>query len=168
MSSPEYGGAPAPLSDADQRTWSTLVHLGGLFLSFWSALIGYLVLKDRGEFVREETREALNFQITVVLARLVATLFLTAGFLLVFAGIALEMAATPAEFGWTSYDVPVDTTFIIGPPTGLLVITVLVFGVGYLMLLALGIADLVFCIAAAVATSKGTAYRYPFAIRFVR
>jgi hypothetical protein len=59
------GFAPAaPLSPSDERLWSTLIHVGGIFFGFIPALIGYLVLKDRSTFAREHTRTALNFQIT--------------------------------------------------------------------------------------------------------
>ena len=39
--------------------------------SFFPALIGYLVLKDRGPFVRAHTATALNFQITIFIAYVV-------------------------------------------------------------------------------------------------
>ena len=66
---------PAPLSPDDQRLWATLVHVGGLVIGFWASLIGYLVLKDRGDFVRQHARTALNFHITMLIA-------LAAGFIL--------------------------------------------------------------------------------------
>ena len=53
-----------PLSPSDEKLWSMLIHLGGILFGFLPALIGYLVLKDRGPFVREHTRQALNFQIS--------------------------------------------------------------------------------------------------------
>jgi uncharacterized Tic20 family protein len=56
-----------PLTPQDQRLWSTLIHLGGIIFSFLPALIGYLVLKDRGDFVRDHTRVALNFQISLAI-----------------------------------------------------------------------------------------------------
>lgn len=68
---PPYGGGSSvsqPLSPADEKLWATLVHIGGIFFSFLPALIGFLVLKDRGPFVRAHTATALNFQITVAIA----------------------------------------------------------------------------------------------------
>lgn len=53
-----------PLSPSDERLYSTLIHVGGIFFSFIPSLIGYLVLKDRSAFVRDNSRNALNFQIT--------------------------------------------------------------------------------------------------------
>lgn len=64
--------ANTQLSPADEKLWATLVHVGGIFFGFIPALIGYLVLKDRGPFVREHTKTALNFQISLVIYEIVA------------------------------------------------------------------------------------------------
>jgi hypothetical protein len=65
--------APAqPLSPSDERLWATLIHIGGIIIGFISPLIGYLVLKDRSAFVGENSKNALNFQITVAIAFAVA------------------------------------------------------------------------------------------------
>ena len=61
--------APQPLSQSDERLWATLIHVGGIIIGFISPLIGYLVLKDRSSFVREHSRTALNFQITMAAAQ---------------------------------------------------------------------------------------------------
>ncbi|MFF1879034.1 DUF4870 domain-containing protein [Leifsonia sp. NPDC058230] len=66
-----YGGSSQQLSPADEKLWATLVHVGGILFGFLPALIGYLVLKDRGPFVREHTATALNFQITLAIAYVV-------------------------------------------------------------------------------------------------
>jgi len=42
------------------------------------------------------------------------------------------------------------------------------FGLGVLLLLAVGVVDLVFIIIAAMKANEGQAYRYPFAIRFIK
>ncbi|MDI2097931.1 DUF4870 domain-containing protein [Ruicaihuangia caeni] len=65
-----YPAAPqpaAPLTESEDRQWASFAHLGGI-LSFLPALIIYLVFKDRGAFTRQESKEALNFQITLVIA----------------------------------------------------------------------------------------------------
>src|SRR3954468_4123108 len=63
------GYAPvAAMSPEDQRLWSTLTHIGGIFFGFLVPLITYLVLKDRGAFVAEHTKTALNFQLTMLIA----------------------------------------------------------------------------------------------------
>ena len=73
-----------PLSASDEKLWATLVHLGGIFFGFLPALIGYVIFKDRGPLVREHTATALNFQITLLIAYLIATatLIILIGFLI--------------------------------------------------------------------------------------
>jgi uncharacterized Tic20 family protein len=75
----------APLSAADDKLWASLAHFGGV-LGILPSLIIFLVLKDRGPFVRQESREALNWQITftigmialsIVVGVLQALLYLT-------------------------------------------------------------------------------------------
>jgi uncharacterized Tic20 family protein len=60
------------MSDPDQRMWATLAHLSGLVLSIVGPLVIYLLMKDRGRFVRSQALEALNFQITVLIALMVS------------------------------------------------------------------------------------------------
>jgi len=74
--------AQTPMSPGDEKLWSMLVHLGGIFFNFLPAVIGYVVLKDRGPFIRAHTATALNFQLTLLIAYLV-------GFVLSFVGIGL-------------------------------------------------------------------------------
>ena len=58
---------PQPLSPSDEKMWSTLTHVAGIFVPLVAALIAYLVLKDRGPFVRAHTATALNFHISLVI-----------------------------------------------------------------------------------------------------
>ena len=81
-----YGGAAPQLSPADEKLWATLVHVGGILFNWIPALIGYLVLKDRGPFVRAHTATALNFQITLFIAYVV-------GWILSIVGIGLLIVA---------------------------------------------------------------------------
>ncbi|MFF2369056.1 DUF4870 domain-containing protein [Agromyces sp. NPDC058110] len=76
-----------PLSPNDEKLWATLVHIGGIFFGFIPALIGYLVLKDKGPFVRAHTATALNFQITMTIAAIVSSILW-----LVVIGIFLSIA----------------------------------------------------------------------------
>jgi uncharacterized Tic20 family protein len=79
---------PSPLSPGDEKLWATLIHIGGILFGFIPALIGYLVLKDRGPFIREHTAAALNFQITMTIAFVVAALLW-----LVLIGVLISIAA---------------------------------------------------------------------------
>ena len=94
--SPPYGGGAQPsqpLNPADEKLWATLIHVGGIFFNFIPALIGYLVLKDRGPFIRAHSATALNFQLTMLIAQVVS------GFLwLLFIGMFLTLAVSIVTF----------------------------------------------------------------------
>ncbi|WP_250445499.1 DUF4870 domain-containing protein [Actinotalea sp. C106] len=112
-------GAQPLLSDSDQRLWATLSHVGGILFGFVPPLVIWLIFKERGRFVEEQAKEALNWQITLAIA------------------------------------------YVIGWVTSVILI-------GILILVAAGLAALIFGILAAVAANKGEAYRYPFALRLVK
>lgn len=103
----------------DDCNIAMLAHLLGIFTGFVGALIIWLLKKDDSAFINEEAREALNFQITMTIAYLVASVLM-------------------------------------------------VILIGMLLLPILYVANIVFCILGAVATSKGQSYRYPFAVRLVQ
>ena len=67
---PRPYGAPAPMSPEDQRLWATLGHISGAVFHLIGPLVVYLIVKDRGPYVRTQTAEALNFWITVDIALL--------------------------------------------------------------------------------------------------
>jgi hypothetical protein len=96
-----------------------LCHLLAIFTSFLGPLIVWLIKKDEHSFVDEQGKEALNFQITALIA------YLASGLL----------------------------TFVC---------------IGALLLPAVAIVDLIFCIMACIATNKGEHYRYPISLRIVK
>jgi uncharacterized Tic20 family protein len=112
-SPPPYGGgsAPASMSASDEKLWATLVHLGGLFFGFLAPLVGYLVLKDRGPFVRAHTATALNFQLTLLIAYAVGGILsiVIVGLFIIMAAYVLNIvfciiAAVKANRGeWYTY-----------------------------------------------------------------
>jgi uncharacterized protein len=110
--------AVQPLNPSDERLWSTLIHVGGIFLGFWPALIGFLVLKDRGPFVREHTKAALNFQITALIANLISallTLVIIGIFMLIAVSIVVIVFSIIAAIAANSgqyYKYPVSIEFI--------------------------------------------------------
>ena len=57
---------------ANDKNIAVLTHLGGIFFGFIPALIVWLLKKDDSPFVGEQAREALNFQITVLIAYVAA------------------------------------------------------------------------------------------------
>ena len=98
-----------------------LAHILGIFTGFIGSLVIWLINKDNPEksFVTDQAKEALNFQITLIIAY-----------------------------------------FISGILTLVLI--------GFLLMAAIGIANLVLCIMAAMKANNGEAYRYPFALRLIK
>ena len=94
---PPYSYAPPPpLNPGDQRLWATLIHVGGIFFGILPSLIGYLVTKDRGDFIRQHTRAALNFHITLILAYVACAVL---AFILVGVFLALVVEVLAIVFG---------------------------------------------------------------------
>ncbi len=110
--------APAQMSPADEKLWATLIHIGGILFGFLPALIGYIVLKDRGPFIRAHAQTALNFQITLMIAYVVGGILtvVLVGFLVLFAawllaivfGIMAALAANRGEY----YTYPLTIRFV--------------------------------------------------------
>jgi uncharacterized Tic20 family protein len=107
-----------PAVSQDDKNLGLLAHLLGLLTGFVGPLILWLVKKD-SPFVEDQAKEALNFQITVIIA------YAASGVL------ALAL-------------------------------------IGFALMGVVGIVDLIFCIMATIAASKGERYRYPFALRLVK
>ena len=76
--------------DRDERNWGLIAHLSALsgfiipFGSIVGPLVVYLTKRDESAFVEDQAREALNFQITIMLASIVAAISMIAliGFVL--------------------------------------------------------------------------------------
>jgi uncharacterized Tic20 family protein len=102
----------------DEKNIATITHLGGILFSFIPALIVFLLKKDDSEFIRLQAREALNFQITLLLAQFVAYVLI----------------------------------FVL---------------VGFLLLGLIWLFNIVICIIAAISSSKGEHYHYPFTLRLI-
>ena len=114
-----YGSTtPQPMSPDDEKLWSILVHVGGILFGFLAPLIGFLVLKDRGPFVRAHTATALNFQLTMLIGYLIgaATTLLLIGIFILIAvwiatvvfGIIAAVAASQGRY----YVYPLATKFV--------------------------------------------------------
>jgi uncharacterized Tic20 family protein len=109
----------ASTPSTDDRNLAMLAHLLGIVTGFIGALIIWVIKKDQSAFVDEQAKEALNFQITMLIAFVVASVLM-------------------------------------------------VVLIGLLLMPLLVVANLVLCIIAAVKSSKGEHYRYPFAIRLLK
>lgn len=110
--------AVQPLSPSDEKLWATLIHIGGIFFSFIPAVIGYLVLKDRGPFIRQHTATAMNFQLTMLIGYAVGTItsIIFIGFLILAAvwilTIVLSIIAAIAANKGQGYTYPLSIRFV--------------------------------------------------------
>jgi hypothetical protein len=102
----------------DDKNIVTITHLGGILFSFIPSLVVWLLKKDDSEYIAAQAKEALNFQITLLLAQFVAYVLI----------------------------------FIL---------------VGFLLLGLIWVFNIVFCIIAAISSSKGEYYRYPLTLRLI-
>jgi len=95
---PAYAGAPGtavagpnPMSPTEERTWGMLSHgaalaatvISGGTLSFVAALVMYLIVRDRGPFVRAQAASSLNIQIIASIGFVVSVMlmFVLIGFI---------------------------------------------------------------------------------------
>lgn len=67
----DTGALPAQTGTSD-KLFALLAHLGGIFFGFIPALVIYLVKKDSPGWVLDNAREALNWQLTVLIGCAVA------------------------------------------------------------------------------------------------
>ncbi len=118
---PPPHSTPPPVASQDDRNIALLTHLSGFIFSVIVPLIVWLMYRDRSAraYIVEEAREALNFQITVLIGYVICAI--------------LTFIVIGAFLGWL-----------------------------------LWIANLVFCVIAAVRTSSGARYRYPFNLRLIQ
>jgi uncharacterized protein len=61
-----------PMSESDARLWAMLGQLSGIILGFVGPLIVMLVFGPRNAFVKSQSTEALNFQITLIIAYIIS------------------------------------------------------------------------------------------------
>lgn len=106
------------MSPADEKLWATLVHVGGIFFYFLPSLVAYLVLRDRGPFIRGHSATALNFQLTMIigyLAGVVLSVVFIGFFILIAVYVLLIvfsiLAAVAANRG-EAYTYPLSITFV--------------------------------------------------------
>lgn len=103
---------------ADDKNIAVITHLAGTLFSIFPGLIVWLLKKDDSTYIADQAKEALNFQITILLAYFVCTVL----------------------------------AFIL---------------IGFVLMGIIWIVNIIFCIIAAIAASKGENYRYPFALRLI-
>lgn len=85
--------ATPQLSPGDEKLWATIIHVAGAVSYIFAAWAGYLIFRNRGPFVRDNTRNALNWQISFLIyyaAGLLLSLILI-GYLVVIAAVVLSI-----------------------------------------------------------------------------
>ena len=104
--------------DQDSKTMGMLAHLLGIFLGFIGPLIIWLIKKDQSQFVDDQGKESLNFQIMLMIGYVIGsvTSFLCIGFLIlpavwIFGIIFSIIAALKAKDG-IAYRYPVNLRLI--------------------------------------------------------
>ena len=130
----------APLSEADDKLWASLAHLGGI-LYILPSLIIYPVLKDRGPKVRVEAKEALNWQITFLGGWIILEILVA-----IIGGIVTAAAiASGSYYGGFG-----------------------IAGILWILPFAWWVLNVIFSIVGFVKVNGGGSYRYPFALRLVK
>jgi len=121
-------GPPGRESDKDARMWAMFCHLGGLcallpIVPVIGGVLGPLIIwqlkKEEFDFVNDQGKEAVNFQISILIYGIVAGLLCFAC-------------------------------------------------VGFVLLPAVYIFNLIFLIIASIKANDGERYRYPLTIRFIK
>ena len=114
---PPPGGRPVPTGPED-TTWAVLAHVLGIFFSIIPPLVVLLARGKSSAFVRDQAVEALNFQITVLLAYIVSAILiiLVIGLIMIFfvgvASLILAVLAGISAGRGEAYRYPVNLRII--------------------------------------------------------
>jgi uncharacterized protein len=94
MNESNTGSVSTPIPTQDERTWGMLAHVAAFaafVVPFLGGVLGplvvWLIKRDQSDFVNDQGKEALNFNISVLLAWLICSTLV-----LVFIGILLGVA----------------------------------------------------------------------------
>jgi hypothetical protein len=71
---PTSGPAPymGPAPTTDDKNMATIAHILGIFTSFLGPLIIWMIKKEQSPFVDDQGKEALNFQLTLLIGYLIS------------------------------------------------------------------------------------------------
>ena len=115
---PVYRPGQPPMRPDDEKLWAIGAHLGPIILGFIAPLIVWLVFKDRSAYLDRQGKEALNFQLTLLIGFIVSLVlvFVLIGFLLMavvgIGGLVLMIVATVKVANHEDYRYPVNIRFI--------------------------------------------------------
>jgi uncharacterized protein len=80
----QTSGSTGSSGSKDDRTMAMLAHILGIFTGFIGALIIWMIKKEDSPFVANNAKEALNFQITVMIGYVISfiAMFFLIGFVI--------------------------------------------------------------------------------------
>ncbi|MEY3029132.1 MAG: hypothetical protein RL198_529 [Actinomycetota bacterium] len=107
-------------TEEQERQYAMFTHLSMIIFQFLGPLIGYLVLKDKSEFLKQQTASALNFGISITIYSFAAWILTTVTFGLLFilplavgvAALVLVILGGLAANRGELYKYPLSITFI--------------------------------------------------------
>ena len=105
-------------SASDDKTMAVLAHAGAILVGFWAPLIVWLMKKDSSPYVRDQAAEALNFNITLTIAMVIAafSIIVLIGLVLLplvwLGGVVLQIMAAMAASRGELYRYPVNLRLI--------------------------------------------------------
>ncbi|MES2848174.1 MAG: DUF4870 domain-containing protein [Bacteroidota bacterium] len=109
---------PAITPTPDEKTMGILSHILCIVGGFIAPLIIYLIKKDESVYIREQAKESLNFQLTMLICYIVSwiLIFVVIGLLLVFVVIICNLVfiiiATIKASEGKLYRYPINFRFI--------------------------------------------------------
>ena len=116
----DYPAVPDPVP-SDSRGWAAAAHLGTFVVGFIAPLVIWLIKRDEDAFVEYHAREALNFQLSLMIYMLVSFLavLILIGIVMIavvgiFAFVVIIIAGVKAA-GGEFYRYPLSIRFISGP-----------------------------------------------------
>jgi uncharacterized Tic20 family protein len=130
---------PLPVPEREAQLWGALAHFGGIF-GFLPALIIFLTVGRTAPKTRVESKEALNWQITLTIVFVILNLVVVI--------VADVVTAMVNAFGSPAINI----------------VSLSLDGV----MLVLWIINVVLSILGGIAVNDGGSYRYPFAFRFIK
>lgn len=110
--------APQPLTVDDEKLWAMLANASGFLLGFLGPLLIMLIMGPRSEFVKRNSVEALNFQLTLLIGYIVSIIlmFVIVGIFTFFAilivSIIFMVLASIATYNHQDYRYPVNIRMI--------------------------------------------------------
>ena len=125
--------------------------------NFILPLILWTMNKDKSEFVDEHGKQAINFQLSILLYGIAAVIIAIPIFLYVFAG------SFPEELLFNNHNIYIDGNDIQNA-SGLIIFGVL----AAIIAMTIFIIEIVLVISAMVKANNGEAYKYPLTINFIK